>query len=53
MGRPPSENPRGKVVSVRLTPDEHAAASAAAQRAGQGLGPWMRDRIVAAAKRAR
>lgn len=52
-GRPPSDNPHARVVSVRLTEAEYEAAVAAAGKTGQGLGPWMRDRIVNAAKRAR
>lgn len=52
-GRPPSENPHGKVVSVRLTETEYDMALAAARKARLGLGPWMRERIVAAAKRAK
>jgi hypothetical protein len=52
-GRPPSDNPHTRVVSVRLTEAEYAGAVTAASKAGKGLGPWMRDRIVNAAKRAR
>lgn len=53
IGRPPSANPHDKVVSVRLTQAEYEAAVRAADKAGVGLGPWMRERIVGAAKRAR
>jgi hypothetical protein len=52
-GRPPSKNPHGKVVSVRLTQAEYDLVVTAAEKAGVGIGPWMRDRIVAAAKRTR
>lgn len=52
-GRPPSDNPHGRVVSVRLTQAEYDRAVIAAEKAGLGLGPWMRERIVAAAKRAK
>lgn len=50
-GRPRSADPHGNVVSVRLTQAEYELAAAAAERAGMALGPWMRERIVAAAKR--
>lgn len=53
VGRPPSANPHDKVVSVRLTQAEYDAALRAADQARMGLGPWMRARIVGAAKRAR
>lgn len=52
-GRPRAENPHGKVVSVRLTQAEYDLAVSAAEKAGIGIGPWMRERIVAAAKRAK
>lgn len=51
-GRPPLEDPRSAVTSVRLTAAEHAAARTAAARAGVPLGAWMRDAVVAATRRA-
>jgi len=52
-GRPKVDNPRRNVQSVRLSDDELLAVMQAAERAGQDVGPWMRDKVVAAAKRAR
>lgn len=52
-GRPPSENPRSKVIPVRLTEDEHALIVRAAQAAGEPVGVWIRTKAVAAAKRAK
>ena len=49
LGRPPLDNPHKRVVSVRLTQAEYDACLAAAQKAGVGIGPWMRGRLVAAA----
>lgn len=43
-GRPPvAGTTRSVAVLVRLTPKERERLTAAAQRAGQGLGPWLRD----------
>ena len=39
---------RHRVVSVRLTPSEHAAAQAEAQAAGAPLGAWLRLRMLEA-----
>lgn len=47
------ENPRKNVQSVRLSDDELLAVMAAAEKASQGVGVWMREKVVAAAKRAR
>jgi predicted HicB family RNase H-like nuclease len=52
-GRPPSDNPRATLLTLRLTAAEHARLTAAAAAAGQQLGPYVRDRALAAAKRAR
>lgn len=52
-GRPPSENPRRNVRSVHLSDDEDQLVQAAADRAGKPIGAWIRDKAVAAAKRAR
>lgn len=52
-GRPPSENPRTVVLSVRVTPDEAAKLHAAAEAADQAVTAWLRDKGLAAAKRAR
>jgi uncharacterized protein (DUF1778 family) len=52
IGRPKSDNPRGKVVPVRFTDDEQAAVQAAADAAGQSLSTWVRERAIASAKRA-
>jgi len=52
IGRPKSENPRGKAVPVRFTADERAAVQAAADAAGLSLSAWVRERAVASARRA-
>jgi uncharacterized protein (DUF1778 family) len=52
-GRPPSDNPRTKVVPLRFTPDEWQAIYDAAERAGKNAGSWMREKLNAAAKRAK
>lgn len=53
MGRPKSANPRTNVHSIRLSDDELLAVMAAAEKAGMDVGPWMREKVVAAAKRAK
>lgn len=54
MGRPPIDNPRTVARHIRLTPDEDALITAAAERAGgQNIADWMRTKLIAAAKRAR
>jgi hypothetical protein len=53
MGRPPKENPRTVVLSVRVTPDEAARLHTAAEAAGQPVTAWLRERGLAAAKRSR
>lgn len=52
-GRPPIDNPRTDTIKFRVTPDEHATVSAAAERAGQNLADWMRAKLLSAAKRQR
>jgi hypothetical protein len=52
-GRPKSDNPRRNVQSVRLSDDELLLVMQAAEKADQDVGPWIRDKAVAAAKRAR
>lgn len=39
---------RRRVVSVRLTPSEHAAAQAEARAAGAPLGAWLRLQMLSA-----
>lgn len=51
-GRPKSDNPRKNVHSIRLSDDEVLAVMAAAEKAGKDIGPWMREKVLAAAKRA-
>jgi hypothetical protein len=53
LGRPPIDNPRTRTAVARLTDDEYATLAAAASKAGLPLGVWMRQRLLAAAKRAR
>lgn len=52
-GRPKSDNPRSNVHSIRLSDDELLAVMQAAEKAGLDVGPWMREKVLAAAKRAR
>jgi hypothetical protein len=50
-GRPRVDNPRKNVQSVRLSDEELLLVMAAAERAGQDVGPWMREKVLSAAKR--
>lgn len=50
-GRPPTDNPRRNVDSIRTSDDERALMLAAADKAGLGIGPWMRARLLDSAKR--
>lgn len=52
-GRPPVDNPRTIHRAVWLTPDEAALLDAAVERSGQTRADWMRQRLLAAAKRTR
>jgi uncharacterized protein (DUF1778 family) len=52
-GRPPSEDPRSVVLSLRLTTAESEALREAADRAGQPVTVFVRERALAAAKRTR
>jgi uncharacterized protein (DUF1778 family) len=52
-GRPKLDNPRSEVVRYRVTSDELRALQAAADKAGQTLTDYARDRALAAARRAR
>ena len=52
-GRPPAEDPRNRVISVRLTQGEYEAVKDAANRYDLPLSEWCRARLVAAARRAR
>jgi hypothetical protein len=52
-GRPPSDNPRTVVLSVRVTADEAAKLTVAAEAAGVPVTTWLRERGLAAAKRQR
>lgn len=52
-GRPKSANPRTRTAVARLTDDEYATLAAAASKAGLTLGEWMRQRLLASAKRSR
>jgi len=52
-GRPPLENPRSNARHVRLSDDELKLTMAAADKAGQSWGDWAREKLIAAAKRAR
>ncbi len=52
-GRPPSEDPRSVVLSLRLTAAESEALWDAAERAGQTVTVFVRERALVAAKRTR
>ena len=54
MGRPPlpPDAAKNEVFQMRLTAAERAAYQRAADRAGQTLSEWIRDRLGKAAKRA-
>ena len=52
-GRPPVDKPRRNVQSVRLSDDELLDVMNAAEKAGVPVGVWIRDKTVAAAKRAK
>ena len=51
-GRPKVDNPRTRMVTARFNEAEHETLKAAAEGAGQDLGPWCRATLLAAAKRA-
>lgn len=52
-GRPVSDNPHSRVIPIRLTEDQYALIEEAAERAGTRAGVWIREKAVAAAKRAK
>lgn len=52
-GRPKSANPRTNAIPIRLADDELALIRSAADKAGLSAGEWMRDKLIAAAKRAK
>jgi hypothetical protein len=50
-GRPPATGTtRSVAVLVRLTPKERTQLKAASARAGQELGPWMRELALRAGR---
>ncbi len=53
IGRPPSANPRGTALAIRVTPAEHDELRVAADKAGQPLTAFVRDKALAAARRQR
>jgi uncharacterized protein (DUF1778 family) len=50
-GRPPSDNPRTKMVNVRLTEDEYMCLFPAAQAAGVTISEYVRSHALAAARK--
>jgi uncharacterized protein (DUF1778 family) len=52
-GRPRADNPRTINRAMRLTADEDALLTAAAERDGKPIAEWMRSKLLAAAKRQR
>lgn len=43
MKRPGPRGAAGKAVLLRLTPTEHSTLTAAADRSGLRVGPWLRS----------
>lgn len=52
-GRPPVPHPRSQTVRYRVTDAELATLAAAAEKAGQAVTDYCRDRAIASARRAR
>ncbi len=50
-GRPPSNNPRTKMINVRLTEDEYMCLFPAAQAAGVTISEYVRSHALAAARK--
>ncbi len=42
---------RNKVITIRVTPEEHKLLKEAAKAAGMSLNKWCREVLLAAAKR--
>jgi hypothetical protein len=53
MGRPPINpaGPQTRVLQIRLTDAERIEYQKAAERCGQSLSGWIRERLARAAKR--
>jgi len=53
MGRPPlnPSGPQGRVLQIRLSDAERIEYQKAAERCGQSLSAWIRERLARAAKR--
>lgn len=51
-GRPPSDDPRRRLISIRLTDSEYELVTRAASYKDVPLAVWVRERVLAAAKRA-
>lgn len=52
-GRPKSDNPRSRVVPLRLTEDEHSLIAGAANQDGKPLSEYIRSAAVNKAKKAK
>lgn len=52
-GRPPSEDPRRRSVNLRLTEEEYLLLMEVAAHTDTPVAVWARERVVAAARRAR
>jgi uncharacterized protein (DUF1778 family) len=52
LGRPPSDDPRRRIVSIRLTEAEYALVVQAASYNDEPVAVWVRQKATAAAKRA-
>ncbi|HEU6448695.1 MAG TPA: hypothetical protein VFV23_09695 [Verrucomicrobiae bacterium] len=54
MGRPvlPKKEKRGEFISTRLSPPEYQEIMAAIKSSGVGKTEWVRNKLLAAARRA-
>ena len=54
IGRPmlPKKEKRGKFISIRVSPLEHAEIMQAVKESGIGKAKWVRTKVIAAARRA-
>lgn len=52
-GRPKLDNPRSETVRFRVTAEELSTLTEAAEKAGQSVTDFSRDRALTAAKRQR
>jgi predicted HicB family RNase H-like nuclease len=46
MGRPPSDNPKGESLVIRVTPEEKTELGKKAEKAGVSLSQWVRESLI-------